>query len=38
MPFLFRLTAFQRGYFVGAVTGVTVAFLLRTLAGESICL
>lgn len=38
MSVFVRLSAFQRGYFVGAITGVTVAFLLRTLAGESICL
>jgi gas vesicle protein len=38
MSFIFRISAFQRGYLVGAVVGVVVAFLLRASAGESICL
>lgn len=38
MSFVFRLSAFQRGYLIGSVVGVAVAFLLRAFAGESICL
>lgn len=38
MSFLFRVSAFQRGYLCGALVGVAATFLLRALMGDSICL